>query len=228
MSIKITAHGHATFSLNVHGTDIVIDPYFAGNNPAAVKPVSDVLADYILITHGHRDHVQDAVALAQAGNAPVIANQEIAAWIRAHGHQNTMVIARDQNLELPFGRLRMTAADHGSNLPDGSDGGKAGGYIIFATGGTIYFAGDTALFPEMAKIGDAELDVAVIPAGGHFTMDPDQAFAALTYLRPKVVIPCHYNTFPQIAQDMGAWAKRVAAETAVQTVLLNPEESYEL
>jgi len=122
----------------------------------------------------------------------------------------------------------MTTALHSSGLPDGSYGGDPCGYLVFAEDATLYFAGDTALFSDMTLIGAAGIDVAVIPTGDNFTMGPDDALASLGYLRPKVVIPCHYNTFPPIAQDMHAWAERVERETPVKAVVLGVEESFEL
>ena len=228
MGIKITWHGHGTFSLIIDGFNVVVDPFFAGNNPAATKPVSEVAVDFILQTHGHGDHIADTVALGKATGAQVISNFEIANWINAHGHDNTWAMNTGGSFQFPFGRVKMTPALHSSGLPDGTYGGDPGGYIIFAKEGTIYFAGDTALFSDMSLIGDAGLDVAVIPSGDNFTMGPDDALASLGYLRPKFVIPCHYNTFPPIEQDMQAWADRVRSGTDVEPVILGVEDSFEL
>ena len=228
MGIKITSHGHSTFSINIKGIDVVVDPYLAGNNPAAVKSVSEVVADYILQTHGHYDHIDDTVALARATGAQVISNIEIANWINAQGYDNTLALKIGDSHQFPFGRIKMTPAVHSSELPDGSDGGDPGGFLVFAEGGTLYVAGDTDLFSEMTLIGAEGIDVAIIPTGEMVTMDPDDAFTSLNQLKPKNVIPCHYSTWPLIEQDMFAWAERVNRDTPVKAVVLGVEESFDL
>lgn len=226
MGIKITWHGHATYSVEIDGINIVVDPYFAGNNPSCIRPVEEVEADFILQTHAHGDHIGDTVELAKSTGAQVISNFEIANWINKHGYENTWAMNTGGGYQFPFGRVKMTPALHSSGLPDGTYGGDPGGYLIFANDATLYFAGDTALFSDMELIGNAGIDVAVIPTGDNFTMGPDDAFLSLAYLRPKVVIPCHYNTFPPIVQDMHAWAERVNRETPVKAVVLELEESF--
>jgi L-ascorbate metabolism protein UlaG (beta-lactamase superfamily) len=228
VGIKITWHGHSTFSLNIDGINVVVDPFLAGNNPVAKQGAADLAADFILQTHGHGDHIADTVELAKTTGAQVISNFEIGNWINAQGHDNTWAMNTGGSYAFPFGRVKMTVALHSSGLPDGTYGGDPGGFLIFSENGTIYIAGDTALFSDMALIGKAEIDVAIIPTGDNFTMGPDDAFAALEYLNPKVVIPCHYDTFPPIAQDMHAWAERVNRQTRVKAVVLDVEESYEL
>ncbi len=228
MGIKITWHGHATFSLAIDGVDVVVDPFFADHNPVAGKRVEEVAADFILQTHGHGDHITDTVALARRTGAQVIANFEIANWINAQGHEDTWAMNTGGSFQFPFGRVKMTPALHSSGLPDGSYGGDPAGFLIFAEEQTIYVAGDTALFSDMSLIGASGVDVAILPTGDNFTMGPDDALASLSYLSPQVVIPCHYNTWPPIAQDMHAWAERVAHETGVRAIVLNVDESFEL
>ncbi len=228
MSISITWHGHATFSLNISGTNVVVDPFFAGNNPSAKTSVDSVNADFILQTHGHGDHIADTVGLAKRTGAMVIANFEICNWINAKGHDKAHAMNTGGGYDFPFGRVKMTAALHSSGLPDGSYGGDPGGFLVTADNKTIYIAGDTALFSDMALIGRAGIDLAILPIGDNFTMGPDDAVLALDYLKPKAVIPCHYNTWPPIAVDVQAWADRVRQETAVTPIVLGVDESHSL
>lgn len=226
MSMTITWHGHATFSLDLDGTAVVVDPFFAGNNPSAKTAVADVNADFILQTHGHGDHIADTMPLAQQSGALVIANFEICNWLTAKGHENCHAMNSGGGYNFPFGRVKMTHALHSSGLPDGSYGGNPGGFVLTTTGGkNLYIAGDTALFSDMSYIGAMGLDVAIIPVGDNFTMGPDDSITAIKLLNPKVVIPCHYNTWPPIAIDVDAWADKVKAETDAKPVVLAVDES---
>lgn len=226
MTISLTWHGHATFSLNINGTHIVVDPFFAGNNPSAKTAVDAVAADFILQTHGHGDHIADTVALAKRTGATVIANFEICNWIGSKGHEKVHAMNTGGGFNFPFGRVKMTPALHSSGLPDGSYGGDPGGYLVMADGNTVYIAGDTALFSDMSLIGRAGIDVAILPVGDNFTMGPEDSVLALDYLKPKMVIPGHYNTWPPIAIDVNAWAERVKMETAVTPLILQVDEPY--
>ena len=228
MTIQITWHGHSTFSLDFSGTKVVVDPFLAGNNPKARSAVEDLGADFILQTHGHGDHIADTVPLAQKTGAQVIANFEICNWINSQGHENTWGMNTGGSYQFSFGRVKMTPALHSSGLPDGSYGGDPGGFLIFAEGKTIYIAGDTALFSDMALIGNAGLDLAIIPTGDNFTMGPDDALEALAFLKPTIVIPCHFGTFPMLVPDMDDWAATVRASTTVQPVVLDIDQSFEL
>jgi len=214
--------------LNIDGTAVVVDPFFAGNNPAAKTKVDAIDADFILQTHGHGDHIADTIPLAQRTGATVIANFEICNWIAAKGHEKTHPMNTGGGWNFPFGRVKMTPALHSSGLPDGAHGGDPGGFVVTSAGQKIYIAGDTALFSDMALIGDMGLDLALIPIGDNFTMGPDDALQALKLLKPKVVIPVHYNTWPLIEVDVQAWAERVKAETAVTPVVLDVDETYSL
>lgn len=228
MSITITWHGHATFSIDMNGTNVVVDPFFAGNNPAAKTAVDAVAADFVLQTHGHPDHISDTMALATRTGAQVIANFEISNWLNALGHENTWAMNTGGGYDFPFGRVKMTPALHSSGLPDGSYGGNPVGFLVSAGGSNLYIAGDTALFSDMSFIGRVGLDLAILPVGDNFTMGVDDSILALGYLKPKVVIPCHYNTWPPIEIDVSAWAKRVADETGCEPVVLEVDQSYTL
>ncbi|HSM56450.1 MAG TPA: metal-dependent hydrolase [Candidatus Sulfomarinibacteraceae bacterium] len=229
MTITVTWHGHATFSLDINGQKVVVDPFFAGNNPVAETGVDDVEADFILQTHGHGDHIADTITLAKRTGALVIGNIEICNWVNAQGHDNTHGMNTGGGYQFDFGYVKMTPALHSSGLPDGSYGGDPGGYVISADGKKIYLAGDTALFSDMALIGRADdLDLAIVPIGDNFTMGPDDALLALDYLKPRTVIPAHYSTWQLIEQDAAAWVERVNAEADCEGILLDVDESHTL
>ena len=227
MPAQLTFYGHATFGLQVEKYDILIDPYFTGN-PSASASAEEVKADYILVSHGHGDHLGDAVKIAKRTGATVITVAEIATWLRERG-----VKTHAQHLggghQHPFGYCKLTLALHGSALPDGSYGGNPAGFLItLLDGKKIYFAGDTGLFGDMRLIGDEGVDVALLPIGDNYTMGPRDALRAVEFLHPGVVIPMHYNTFPLIQQDAHAWKQQVEEKTASKVVILQPGESYTL
>lgn len=227
MSVSLTWHGHAALSLEVDGKKVLVDPFFSGN-PVAKTDAADLSADYILISHGHGDHVGDAVDIAKRSGALVIANFEVCNWFTEQGHANVHAQHIGGGYSHPFGHVKLTIAFHGSGLPDGSYGGMPCGFLLDVGGKRIYIAGDTALFSDMQLIGRAGLDLAVVPMGDNFTMGPDDALEAVKYLGSKVVIPYHYNTWPPISQDVEAWAERARSETSSRVVVLDVDESYSL
>lgn len=223
---KFTWYGHATLGLETGGYKLLIDPFFSGN-PAAPVGADAVAADYILITHGHGDHVGDTVAIAKRTGATAISNFEIASWLAAHGVAKTHGQHIGGGYKHPFGYLKLTLALHGSQLPDGSNGGNPAGFLLTTNDGKkIYMAGDTGLFGDMRLIGEEGLDVAVIPIGDNFTMGPADALRAVKMLMPGTVIPIHFGTWGLIDQDAAAWAARVEKETGVKVVVLRPGESF--
>jgi L-ascorbate metabolism protein UlaG (beta-lactamase superfamily) len=224
MSVKITWYGHAALGLTIGKYKILVDPYFT-ENPAASTTAQNVTADYILITHGHSDHVGDAVAIAKRTGAMVISNFEIAAWMEKQGVQKTHGQHIGGGHEHPFGYLKLTLALHGSVLPDGSNGGNPAGFLLTIKDGMkIYIAGDTGLFGDMKLIGQEGIDLAIIPIGDNYTMGPDDAYKAVEMIMPKHVIPIHYNTWELIAQDAEKWSKQVS-KLGVKVHVLKPGES---
>jgi len=228
MSAKITWYGHATLGLDTDGHHLIIDPFFTGN-PAASTTADKVQADYILITHGHGDHVGDGVSLAKRTGAEVISNDEIARWFDRQGVKKTHGQHIGGGFNYPFGYLKLTNALHGSELPDGSNGGNPAGFLLTTQDGKkIYLAGDTGLFGDMRLIGEEGIDLAVIPIGDNYTMGPADALRAVKLLQPKHVIPIHFNTFALLNQDEGAWAKQVEAQTGAKVHVLKPGQSFTL
>jgi L-ascorbate metabolism protein UlaG (beta-lactamase superfamily) len=227
MAVSVTWHGHSSLSLDVSGTNILIDPFFT-DNPVCSVDAGDAVAEYILITHGHGDHVGDALSIAKRCDSLVISNFEICGWIASHGHEKVHAQHIGGGYQHPFGHVKLTVAFHGSGLPDGAYGGMPAGFLLTVEDKKIYIAGDTALFSDMQLIGQAGLDLAILPIGDNFTMGPDDALQAVSFLKTKAVIPYHYNTWQPIEQDVSAWASRVQSETDSTAVVLKVDETYSL
>jgi L-ascorbate metabolism protein UlaG (beta-lactamase superfamily) len=222
MPTEITWLGHGCFSLATGRMHVIVDP-FLDDNPAAPLKAKDVDADYLLVSHGHYDHIADAASIANRTGATVLANYEIATWLHTHHKvQHTIGMNLGGTAKTAFGTAKLTIAHHSSQLPDGSDGGNPGGWLLTIEGKKLYFACDTALFRDLELIGDAGLDLAVLPIGDLFTMGIDDSLLAIKLLRPKRVAPAHYNTWPPIAQDAQAWAKLVKAQGIAEPIVVEP------
>jgi L-ascorbate metabolism protein UlaG (beta-lactamase superfamily) len=233
MSTRVRWLGHAALLFESGGTTVLIDPFLTGN-PRAVVKAAELSADLILISHGHGDHLGDVVAIAKRTRATVVTNYEISLWLQqpAQGLDGAQVQGLQHGGSFVFAhavRTKLTLAFHGSVLPDGSNGGNPCGFVLtFADGSKVYDAADTALFGDMALIGEEGLDLAILPIGDYYTMGPDDALRAVKLLRPRFVLPIHYNTFPPITQDANAWAARVKSETPAQPVVLNPGDWFDI
>jgi L-ascorbate metabolism protein UlaG (beta-lactamase superfamily) len=226
MGIKATWLSHSGFQLEIASHKVLIDPFLSGN-PLAPFGADALEADFILLTHGHGDHISDTPAIAKRTGATVVGMVEIAGWISKQGVENTVGNNMGGGTDHGFGRVEFTPAWHSSSLPDGSYGGMPAGIIIFADGLTIYHAGDTALFSDMQLLGDKGIDVAIVPIGDFYTMGPDDSIKAVKYLKPKFVMPMHYNTFPVLQQDAAAWADRIHKETGAEPIVLDPGGTHE-
>src|SRR5262245_10794612 len=224
MTTRVRWLGHSTLLLENDGQSILIDPFFSGNPACPIKADDVKKIDGILVSHGHGDHVGDAVAIARRTGAVVVTNFEISLWlekqgVKAHGMQHGGAH------KFPFGRVKLTLAFHGSMLPDGSNGGNPCGFVVTCNDGKkVYDAADTGLFGDMKLIGEEGLDLAIVPIGDNYTMGPDDALRAVKLLQPKKVLPIHYNTWPLLNQDAQAWAAQVKKETSAIPVILKPGE----
>jgi L-ascorbate metabolism protein UlaG (beta-lactamase superfamily) len=227
MAIKFTYVGHATYILDIDGTKVLVDPFFTSNPSTSIESES-VEADFILISHGHFDHVEDLIPIAKRTGATVISNFEIVNWVQKQGVENAHPQHIGGGFNHSFGHLKLTIAHHGSGLPDGSYGGNPAGLLITAAGKKIYLACDTALFTDMQLYGAEGIDLFVVPIGDNFTMGPDDALKAVKLVNPRQVVPCHYNTWPPIEQDGEAFAAMVEAETSARAHALKPGDSLNL
>jgi L-ascorbate metabolism protein UlaG (beta-lactamase superfamily) len=231
MSTRIQWLGHACLLIESDGRRVLIDPFLTGN-PKAAKQADEVSADLILVSHGHEDHVGDAVAIARRTGATVLSNYEIGEWLKGPGRGLTRVEGLQHGGGMLFDgaiRVKLTLAFHGSRLPGGGYGGNPCGFLLsFPDGSRIYDAADTGLFGDMRLIGEEGLDLAILPIGDYYTMGPDDALRAVKLLEPRYVLPIHYGTFPLIVQDADAWAARVRQETRAEPVVLEPGAWFDL
>ena len=228
MARQLTWLGHGSWLLETGTHSILLDP-FLNDSPTSPVKAEDLSPDYILISHGHFDHLSDAASIANRTQAPLVAIYEIAEWFqKQHGVANTVGMNLGGAVQLPFGSVKMTNALHSSQLPDGSYGGNPAGFLVKLEEVTLYFACDTALFGDMQLIGQAGIDIAVLPIGDLFTMGPDDAVAATKLIQPKRVLPAHYNTWPPIEQDAEAWAAKVREQTDAEPIVIEPGQSVSL
>lgn len=219
--------GHACLLIESEGHQVLIDPFLT-DNPKAAARADSVPADFILVSHGHDDHVGDTVAIASRTGAMVICNYEMANWFQERGVQKVHGMQHGGAHQFPFGRLKMTLAFHGSVLPDGTYGGNPCGFLIRLNDGTtIYDAADTGLFGDMRLIGEEGVDLAILPIGDNYTMGPEDALRAVALIQPKQALPIHYDTWDLIAQDAGAWADRVRG-LGVRPVVLKPGDGFDI
>ncbi|MGF1580911.1 MAG: metal-dependent hydrolase [Gemmataceae bacterium] len=223
MANRLRWLGHSALLVDTGTHKILMDPFLNGNPTAAIKP-DEAEAHFIIVSHGHGDHVGDTVDIAKRNESTVITNFEISGWFKnKHGLTNLHGLQHGGGVNLEFGRVKLTQAWHGSQLPDGSDGGNPCGVILYLPGDQkIYNAADTGLFGDMKLIGEEGIDLAILPIGDYFTMGPDDSIRAIKFIEPKKVLPIHYNTFPPIQQDVNTWAERVKAETNAEPIVLKP------
>ncbi len=226
--MKLTWHGHSNFEVE-DSLDTIIDPFFMGNSMADVK-WDEVSPDVLVITHGHADHLGDAISIAKETDCEIIGINELAKYVQSRG-----IDALGSNIggtiELGAVKYTMVQAVHSNGIDEagfGWDAGSPAGVVIEDTS-VVYHAGDTALFSDMALIGELyKPKVALLPIGGRFTMDANAAVKAVKLLKPELVVPMHYNTFDVIKADPWKFQKMVEDETDAEAVVMEPGDSIDV
>lgn len=194
--MDITYYGHSCFGVKINGKNILFDPFISPNELAKDINVDTVEADYILISHGHEDHIADALSIAKRTNAMIVTNWEIAVWLQKQGIENIHPMNIGGKKLFDFGSIKCVNAVHSSSLPDGSYGGHPMGFVIESNDKNFYYAGDTALTYDMKLIGDyRKVDFAFLPIGDNFTMGVDNAILASHFINCSDIIGMHYDTF---------------------------------
>jgi len=200
--MQFTYYGHSCFSVTVNGKNLLFDPFITGNELAKDIDINNIEADYILLSHGHSDHVADAEVIAKRTGATIVAAYEVAMWFAAKGIEKYQPMNTGGKWKFDFGTVKCVNAVHSSTLPDGSNGGNPMGFIIINEESNFYFAGDTALTLDMQLIPMfANIDFAILPIGDNFTMGTEDAVKAAKMIQTKMVIGVHYDTFGFIKID---------------------------
>ncbi len=237
MDIKF--HGHSCFELSEGGKTVLTDPFLKPNNPVAVRTADEVEPTVIAISHGHADHIADAVPVAKRTGAHCIAIVEVANWLEGQGVEECSDPNLGGTVTFDGGSVKLVPAWHTNTIPGSEEKpfsaehgiaiGTCAGLVITLGGTTVYHAGDTCLFGDMKLIGDRHpIDVALLPIGGHYTMDREDAVEAASLIGAKMVIPMHYDTFPPIETDAEAFKSDVESKTSSGVVVLAPGETHTL
>lgn len=226
--MTLTCFGHSAFQIETNGTTILLDPFLSDNPHTDVSPDS-LNPDVILLTHAHGDHWGDTPSIATRTGALVVANFEIVQYLSSkYDFENVHGMNTGGSWSFPWGRVTMTWARHSSSFPDGTYGGNPGGFMIEAGGACLYAAGDTSPFHEMTWMGtDFDIDVALLPVGDCFTMGVEGSCRAADMLKPRLVVPIHYNTFPPIEVDLDAWTRRMA-DAGHASRIMNPGSTLDV
>ncbi len=202
-TMKLTFFGHACFAVEINGKHILFDPFITPNELAKEINVNNIKADYVLLSHGHEDHIADALTIAKNNDAKIVSNYEIVSWYGSkYEYTNAHPINQGGSWKFSFGNVKYTNAIHSSMLPDGSYGGNPGGFLVNSDQGNFYYAGDTALTFDMKLIPMwSNLDFAVLPIGDNFTMGIADAVIAAEFIECDKIVGVHYDTFGYIKID---------------------------
>jgi L-ascorbate metabolism protein UlaG (beta-lactamase superfamily) len=235
--MEIKFHGQSCFELSEGETTVLVDPFLKPNNPAAVHTAEEVEPTHIAISHGHADHMADAVPVAKRTGAHCVAIVELAEWLKGQGIEELSDPNFGGTVEFHWGYISLVPAWHTSTLPGSEEApfsaehgislGPAAGLVIKIGETTVYHAGDTCLFSDMKLIAErSDIDVFLVPIGGHYTMDRRDAVVACQLVGAGTVIPMHYDTFPPIETDAGAFKADVKAQTPSKVVILEPGQTH--
>ncbi|MCU0771729.1 MAG: metal-dependent hydrolase [Verrucomicrobia bacterium] len=225
--MRLIYYGHSCFSVRVGGKTLLFDPYIRDNPLARDVKLDQIPADYILISHGHEDHLADAEAIAGRTGARLISNYEIITWYADRGLTHAHALNHGGSHAFDFGRVKFVNAIHSSTLPDGRNGGNAGGFVVESAQGNFYYSGDTALTLDMKLIGESiPLTFAALCIGDNFTMGIEDAIRASDFIRCPRILGVHYDTFPPIQIDRNAAVERFRA-AGKHLTLLNPGEGID-
>ena len=225
--MKVTYYGHSCFAAQVAGRTLLFDPFITGNPLAKAINVSAIPADYILVSHGHEDHLADAADIAKRTGATIISNYEVAVWFGKQGVSRTHPLNHGGTCRLDFGSVKFVNAIHSSSMPDGTCGGNPGGFVVESQEGNFYYSGDTALTLDMKLIGEStKLDFAVLCIGDNFTMGVEDAVTAAGWLGCREILGVHYDTFPPITIDHEA-ARESFQKEGKTLHLMQPDEARE-
>jgi len=226
--MKFTYYGHACFAVEAGGKNLLFDPFISPNPLAKKIEVSKVAADFILVSHGHGDHVADVVDIANRTGAKVIAPFEVGSWFEKKGVKDVQSMNHGGAAKMDFGRVKLTSAIHSSSMPDGSYGGNPAGFVVESADGNFYYSGDTALTLDMKLIGESvKLGFAVFPIGDFFTMGVDDAVRAAQFVEVRKFVGVHYDTFPPIKLDHDM-ARKVAQARGTELLLPTIGETIDI
>jgi L-ascorbate metabolism protein UlaG (beta-lactamase superfamily) len=225
--MKTTYYGHSCFAVEINRHTLLFDPFITPNELARSVDVNRITPDYILISHGHQDHLADAAAIARRTGATIVSNYEVTVWFNQQGVSRTHPLNHGGAHAFDFGRVKFVNAIHSSGLPDGAYGGNPGGFVVESPAGIFYYSGDTALTMDMKLIGEStRLTFAVLPIGDNFTMGVDDAVKAAEFVRCDEILGVHYDTFPPIKIDRAAAIEKFR-QAHKRLHLLPPGESHD-